>query len=175
MIYHSKMNTDEKFKALCNLTTEMVGLPKGSLSCKSRKHLYQVPRAVVSMVARLEEDVHYTIIAKELKRDRSNIYHYEKMHESNLKSFKKYRDIFILITKAYSNVKQNQPKFKNLKSLKKFLIDNKIKSSEKFQTTLKLRVDNFHVNLKLSYKDFYNVIEIIKFTLADYDHEYKVI
>ena len=97
------------------------------------------------------------------------------MHESNLKSFKKYRDIFILITKAYSNVKQNQPKFKNLKSLKKFLIDNKIKSSEKFQTTLKLRVDNFHVNLKLSYKDFYNVIEIIKFTLADYDHEYKVI
>lgn len=174
-IYHFNMSKEKTFISLCNLTTEIVGLPIGSLSCKSRKQIYQVPRAVVSIVARLEENVHQTIIAKELKRNRSNIYHYEKMHVANYKSFKKYRDLFIEVSKSYASIKKNKPKFKTKKRLKAFLTENNIKSSEIFQTTLNVRVGNFDVDLKLSYKDFYNVIEIIKFALADYDYEYKVI
>ena len=169
------MIKEKTFISLCNLTTEIVGLPKGSLSCKSRKQIYQVPRAVVSVVARLEEDIHQTVIAKELKRDRSLIYHYEKMHEANYKTFKKYRDLFIEVSKTYASIKNKKPKFKNTKRLKDFLTENNIISSEVYQTTLNVRVGNFDVDLKLSYKDFYNVIEIIKFALADYDYEYKVI
>ena len=38
----SKMNTEDNFKNLCDLTTSLVGLPKGSLALKTRKTEYQV-------------------------------------------------------------------------------------------------------------------------------------
>ena len=61
------------FKILCDLTTSLVGLDKDSLSSKSRKYKYQIPRAVASVVARMIDKTHRTIIAKELKRDRSSL------------------------------------------------------------------------------------------------------
>ena len=54
------------FKILCDLTTNLVGLDKGSLAYKSREQKYQVPRAVASVVARMIDDTHQTVIAKEL-------------------------------------------------------------------------------------------------------------
>ena len=77
------------FKILCDLTTNLLGLHRGSLSCKSRKSKYQVPRTVASVVARMIDETHRTVIAKELKRDRSLIYYYERMHESSYRSFPK--------------------------------------------------------------------------------------
>ena len=65
----SKMNTEDNFKNLCDLTTSLVGLPKGSLSIKNRKIKYQVPRAVVSMIARLEDKTRREVIAKVLDRE----------------------------------------------------------------------------------------------------------
>ena len=169
------MTPRQNFKNLCNLTTELVGLPKGSLSCKSRKHKYQVPRAVISMIARLEEDVHQTVIAKELNRDRSLIYHYEKMHQSNYRTYEKYRKTYIDVYIEYCNhIKQNKV-FKTQSSFINYLAKHNICSSETYNTELYLRSGNFYVNLKLNYKDFYNVIEIIKFALKDYHYEYKVI
>ena len=75
MICHFKMIEEINFKILCDLTTNLVGLRKGSLSCKSRKQKYQVPRTVASVVARMIDETHRTVIAKELKRDRSLLYH----------------------------------------------------------------------------------------------------
>ena len=176
MIYLSKMTIqDENFKYLCNLTTDVVGLPKGSLACKSREQKFQVPRAVISMIARLEEDIHQTVIAKGLKRDRSLIYHYEKMHKSNYATFPKYRKTFIDVYIAYCNTKKQNKVFKTQKQFEDCLIENKIKSSETYQTIVHLRSGNFYIDLKLNFKEFYNVIEIIKFALKDYHYEYKVI
>ena len=175
MIYHFKMTQEDNFKNLCNLTTELVGLPKGSLSCKSREHKYQIPRAVISMVARLEEKVHQTVIAKELKRDRSLIYHYEKCHDMNYKTYPKYRKAFIDVYIAYCNQKKKKKYFKTQASFQKFLDKNNICSSETYNTELALRSGNFYVTLQLTHQDFYNVIEIIKFALKDYHYEYKVI
>ena len=160
MIYLSKMTQEDNFKNLCNLTTDLVGLPKGSLSNRSREQKYQIPRAVISMIARLEENVHQTVIAKELKRDRSNIYHYEKFHQSNYISFPKYRETFINVYIAYCNQKKKKKYFK---------------TTETYNTKLALRSGNFYVTLQLTHQDFYNVIEIIKFALKDYHYEYKVI
>ena len=169
------METEKRFQTLCDLTTELVGLPLGSLACKSRKHKYQVPRAVVSVLARKEENIHQNVIAKVLNRDRSNIYHYEKMHPSNYRTYVKYRNVYIKVIKAYESIKNENKSFSTQKEFDNFLHENKIYSSNNFQSILLLKVGSFHVNLKLSYKDFYNVIEIIKFALKDYDYEYKVI
>jgi hypothetical protein len=175
MIYLSKMTDKENFKNLCNLTTQLVGLPKGSLSKKSREQKYQIPRAVISMIARLEENIHQTVIAKELKRDRSNIYHYEKFHQANYISFPKYRETFINVYIAYCNQKKKKKYFTTQASFHKFLDKHKINSSPTYNSELILRSGNFYVNLQLSHQDFYNVIEIIKFALKDYHYEYKVI
>tara|TARA_R110002167_G_scaffold7616_1_gene36001 strand:+ start:642 stop:1169 length:528 start_codon:yes stop_codon:yes gene_type:complete len=175
MIYHFKMTQEDNFKNLCNLTTSLLGLPNGSLSCKSRKHKYQVPRAVISMIARLENNIHQTVIAKHLNRDRSLIYHYEKMHKSNYKTYENYRKTYIEVYIAYCNNKKQNKVFKTKSSFIKYLDKHNICSSKTFNTELALRSGNFCVNLKLNHKDFYNVIEIIKFALKDYHYEYKVI
>ena len=115
------MTPRQNFKNLCNLTTELVGLPKGSLSNKSREQKYQVPRAVISMIARLENNVHQAVIAKELNRDRSLIYHYEKMHKSNYRTYEKYRKTYIEVYIAYCNNKKQNKVFKTQASFKKYL------------------------------------------------------
>ena len=68
-IYHFKMIQEINFKILCDLTTSLVGLRKGSLSYRSRKQEYQVPRTVAAVVGRMIDDTPQTIIAKELKRE----------------------------------------------------------------------------------------------------------
>ena len=90
----SKMNTEDNFKNLCDLTTSLVGLPKGSLALKTRKTEYQVPRMVAAMVARLEDETHREVIAKVLDRNRTSVNHYERCHSANYSSFPLYRNTF---------------------------------------------------------------------------------
>ena len=63
------MNTEDNFKNLCDLTTNLVGLPKGSLALKTRKIEYHVPRMIAAMVARIEDRTHRDVIAKVLDRE----------------------------------------------------------------------------------------------------------
>ena len=88
------MIQENNFKNLCDFTTSLVGLPKGSLSCRSRKQEFQIPRSVVSVISRIVDETHPNVIAKVLKRDRVSVYHYERTHQSNYKSFPKYRKVF---------------------------------------------------------------------------------
>ena len=175
MIYLSKMTPRQNFKNLCNLTTELVGLPKGSLSNRSRKQKYQIPRAVISVIARQEENIHRDVIGKGISRDRTCVNHYEKFHEANYRSYELYRKTYIDVYIAYCNQKKQKKYFKTQESFNKFLDKHNINSSETHNTELALRSGNFYVILQLSHQDFYNVIEIIKFALKEYHYEYKVI
>ena len=161
------MIEDINFKILCHLTTNLVGLRKGSLSCKSRKQKYQVPRTVASVVARMIDETHRTVIAKELKRDRSLIYHYENKHEFNYRSFPKYREIFNKVYNAYSNLQGAKRTFVDTGQLKQYLRDNGITNSEKYQTTIRITSGRVEADIKVSYKDFYNMLEKCKFAMTD--------
>tara|TARA_B110000495_G_scaffold32369_1_gene25135 strand:+ start:1652 stop:2179 length:528 start_codon:yes stop_codon:yes gene_type:complete len=175
MTYLSKMTPRQNFKNLCNLTTELVGLPKGSLSNRSREQKYQVPRAVISVIARQEENIHRDVIGKGIDRDRTCINHYEKFHTANYKSYELYRKTYIDVYIAYCSQKKQKKYFKTQESFNKFLDKHNINSSETHNTELALRSGKFYVILQLSHEDFYNVIEIIKFAFKDYHYEYKVI
>ena len=65
------MNTEDNFKNLCDLTTNLVGLPKGSLALKTRKLEYQVPRMIAAMISRIEDGTHRDVIAKVLDREQN--------------------------------------------------------------------------------------------------------
>tara|TARA_B100000902_G_C27315743_1_gene921194 strand:- start:2851 stop:3360 length:510 start_codon:yes stop_codon:yes gene_type:complete len=163
------------FKILCDLTTNIVGLRKGSLSYKSRKQEYQIPRSVASVVARMIDDTHQNVIAKELKRDRSLVYHYEKMHESNYRSFPKYREVFNMVYNAYSNIQGAKRTFVDNKQLEKYLKENGVTNSEKYQTIIRVTSGRVEYDIKVSYKDFYNQLEKCKFAMTDCNYNLEII
>ena len=113
MTYHFKMTDREKFESICALTTNLVGLHQGALSDKTRKETIHVPRMVASVVGRLVNDIHPTIIADVICRDRTSVLHYYKLHTHNYASFPKYREVFNKVYYAYSELKKSKKVFKS--------------------------------------------------------------
>jgi hypothetical protein len=169
------MIAEQNFKTLCDLTTNLMGLRKGSLSLKSRKSEYQIPRSVASVVARMVDDATQVVIAKQLKRDRSLIYHYEKMHESNYRTFPKYRDVFNLVYNAYSNLQGAKRTFVDMYHLQNYLRENGIVNSDNHQTIIRITSGKVGTDVKVSYKDFYNQLENCKLALQNCNYNLEII
>ena len=169
------MIAEDNFKTLCDLTTSLVGLRKGSLSYKSRQQKYQIPRSVAAVVARMVDDIHPTVIAKEIKRDRVSVYHYERTHKSNYRSFPKYREVFNKVFNAYSNIKGSKRTFADLNHLKQYLRENGVHHSENHQTTIRITSGKVQADVKVSYKEFYDVLEKCKFALTDCNYNLEII
>jgi hypothetical protein len=77
------MTEELNFKAICSLTTRVMGLPEGSLALKSRKRQLQSARSIAGYIGRTEEDISRNVIAKVLNRGRCSTYHYETAHKKN--------------------------------------------------------------------------------------------
>ena len=171
------MIAEINFKILCDLTTKLVGLRKGSLSYRSRKREYQIPRSVASVVSRMVDDTHPTIIAKVLKRDRVSVYHYEKMHESKYNAILggKYREVFNKVYNAYSNLQGAKRTFAGVNQLQQYLKENGIVNSEKYQTIIRVTSGRVEADIKVSYKDFYDMLEKCKFAMTDCDYNLEII
>ena len=98
------MTAEDNFKYICNLTTSVLGLPKGSLALRSQKRYLQVARASAGYIGRTEENIHRTIIGKVLNRDRSLIYHYEYNHNKKYANCLVYRNTFNKIYISYKDL-----------------------------------------------------------------------
>ena len=168
------MTAEDNFKALCDLTTNIMGLPKGSLAYRSRKLELQIPRAAASVVATMD-NIHCTVIAKGIKRDRSLIYHYNKMHPANYSSWEKYRITFNQIYMAHTHIENAKKEFFDLQHLKEHLRNAGIYNSEKYQTIIRIKCGKIGTDVNVSYRDFYNQLELCKLALQDYKYEIEII
>lgn len=169
------MTEEDNFKDLCNLTTSLLGLRKGSLAHKSQRMELQIPRSAVSVIARMEDDTHRKTIAKVLNRDRSLIYHYEKVHEGHYASFPKYRNTFNIIYNAYKGISSTKKEFFSLIEFEKHLRKNNVCESVKPQVIIEVRCGKFKKHIKVSYRDFYEQIENVKFALTNYRYTIQII
>jgi hypothetical protein len=169
------MTAEDNFKTLCKLTTRLLDLPEGALASRNRKVKYQVPRAVVSIIARIEDDIHRDIIAKIINRNRTSINHYERTHSSNYSSFPYYRDTFNKIYNAYVDIKETKKTFIDMYHLKEHLRKNGVKHSSNHQTTIRIIAGKFGTDIKVSYRDFYSQLENCKLALQDYQYEIEII
>jgi hypothetical protein len=169
------MIAKNNFKTLCDLTTSLMELPKGSLAFKSRKSELQIPRAVASVVARMVDDTHPTIIAKEIKRDRVSVWHYEKMHQSNYATWERYRDCFNKIYNAYTNIQGAKRTFSDMYHLRHHLREQGVKHSANPQATIKITSGGVGVDIKVSYRDFYNQLELCKLALRDCNYNLEIL
>ena len=117
----SKIQQKSYFKTLCQMTTNILELEEGSLSSKSRKKYLQVPRMVVSVVARIVDDTHFDVIAEGINRDRTLI--------------------------------------------------KGVNHSEKPQTTIRIKSGKVGVDIKVSFRDFSNTLELINLALTDCNYK----
>ena len=125
-IYLFKMTEELNFKAICNLTTRVMGLPNGSLSFKNRIRKIQVSRSVAGYIGLTEENINRKIIAKVLDRDRAVTYHYQNNHDKNFKHCAVYREAFTKIYKEYKNIDGKKDIFINNRQMKNHLKKNRV-------------------------------------------------
>ena len=169
------MTEEDNFKDICNLTTKLMGFEDGSLSLKSRKRPLQVARSVAAYIARSEEDIHRTVIAKELNRDRSLIYHYEHSHKGNYATCLVYRNCFNRVYRGYKDIDSTKLTFLNDDFLKRHLIQSGVKENEKSQVFLEIKSGESTCLIKTSYFDFSNQLENVKLALTNYHFTVKII
>ena len=169
------MTEEYNFKNLCNLTTSVLGLPKGSLALKSRKRPLQVARAIAGYIGRTEEGIHRTIIGKVLNRDRSLIYHYEYTHKGNYATCSVYRKTFNLIFKAYKDIGGTKEVFLESAFMKSHLLKNGIKETLDSDVLLEVKSGQVKCVIKTSYFDFSNQLENVKLALKNYHYTIKII
>jgi hypothetical protein len=169
------MTQEDNFKNLCNLTTSLLGLRKGSLSYKSRKQELQVARSIASVIARIEYEIPHSTIAKVINRDRTLIYHYEKNHKHNYSTFPKYRDIFNKVFNAFQSIEDSKKCFFDLQQLKDYLRKNGVSNSAKHQVTIQIKSGKIGTDIKVSYRNFYNQLENVKLALQNFKYEIEII
>ena len=174
MRYNKNIHHEETFYNLCTLTEDLCDLPRGAVGLKSRKQSYQVVRCAVSCVARMVDDIHQRVIAKGLNRDRSLIYHYEKMHDSNYKTWELYRETFDKIYNHYIEIKNNKKSFLDTQQMIAHLKEHGVTHSELNQQCIRIISDNLTLDIISSYKDFFTKQELIKLALKDYNYKYEL-
>tara|TARA_Y100000310_G_scaffold3932_1_gene4824 strand:- start:727 stop:1254 length:528 start_codon:yes stop_codon:yes gene_type:complete len=172
MTYHSNLYEEDKFIDICNLTTSLIGLKKDSLANKSRKYKFQIPRSIAAVLGRLE-GIHHTVIARNLKRDRTSIYHYERLHEGYYASWKEYREQFNLIMTAYKDLKEKLSTFKDSKGMKRYILQF-IKESKKKQVKILITSGEVGCKIITSFQDFSQILKNIKFALKNYEHSISI-
>ena len=168
------MTSKDNFIHICNLTTSVMGLPKGSLADKSRKQHLQIPRMVASVIGRIEEGISPGIIDEVINRHRASIYHYEKCHQGNY-TWEKYRDIFNLVYMTYKQIEQSKKVFIDKYYMKEFLLKNGVKESPKLEAQIMIKSGEVDIVINTSYMDFSNQLENIKFALKEYKYEMQIL
>jgi len=174
-IYPFKITEELNFKAICSLTTKVMGLPNGSLSLKSRERNLQVARSAAGYIGLTEEDIDRNVIAKVLNRDRTATYHYERTHKKNFKHCIIYRNTFTKIYKEYKNIDGEKDIFINKRQLKNHLLQNKVFEAENSDVSLQVKSGEAICIINTSYFDFSNQIQNIKNAMKNYHFTIDII
>ena len=169
------MTGEDDFKYLCNLTTKLLGLPKDSLSLRSRRSEVQIPRSVASVIGIMVDDIHPVTIAKVIKRDRCSVYHYQNKHKSNYANCEKYRNIFNKVFRAYKDLEGTKDFFLDGDYMRSYLLKKGASSSSNGDVSLEVNSGQVKCIIKTSYFDYTNQFEIIKLALKDYHFTIKII
>jgi hypothetical protein len=177
MMFRFKMTEELNFKALCNLTTRVMGLPEGSLAFKNRTMNIQAARASACYIALTEEKIDRNVIAKIIDRDRTATYHYQTSHKKkfNNKKCDFYRNTFTKIYQEYKNLDSNKYIFKNGEKLYNFLLNNNVVESKKSDVVLEVKSGEAICSIKTCYFKYLNQLENINIALEKYHYTINII
>ena len=166
------MTAKDHFVHICNITTKVLGLRKGSLSYKSRTQDLQIARMIAGVIARKEEGIHRTTIAEVLNRNRTLIYHYEKSHVGNY-TWEKYRDAYNKVYLGYHKLENCKNIFDCPHRMKEFLLRKGVKVHIKKEVMIVVKSGNVGCGINTTYFDFSNQLAKIKEILNNENYKYK--
>ena len=169
------MTEELNFKIICDITTNVLNMPKGSLSLRSRKRPLQVARSVAAYIGRSEENIHRKIIGKVLNRDRSLIYHYENRHKFLHRSCSLYRDTFSTVFKAYKNIDDEKDIFITGKLMKKHLLKNSVKECENSDVIIEVKSGEAVCKINTSFFKFSDELKKINIAMSNYHYNVNLI
>lgn len=169
------MTEELNFKEICNLTTRTLGMPEGALSLKSRKRPLQIARSVAAYIGLTEENIHRTVIAKELNRDRSLMYHYENKHKHIYRSCEKYRNTFNKVYKVYKDIDNEKEIFIRGDHMKRHLLKSGVTQVKNPDVFIEVKSGEARCTLNTSYFKFSEQVEIVKFAMEKYHYTIKII
>lgn len=158
--------TDDKIvNDMLTKAVEVFEVPLPALLGRSRRQEIHLARMCVSNLARVENKIHYNTIAECLKKDRSSIYHYEKMHENLYGTWAIYRDKF---NKLYNSVYKNEKRKITRSEITQILKKNDL-VQENGAVTLYIKSGRVNYKFRTTYSGMCENSEKIKNLLADYD------
>ena len=169
------MTEELNFKAICSLTTRVMGLEEGSLAYKNRTRKLQASRSIAGFIGLTEEKISRKVVAKILDRDRTATYHYVKFHKKNFKKCKIYRDCFTKIYKEYKNLDGEKDIFISKRQMKNYLLENNVKESKNSDVILQVKSGEVVCDIHTTYFDFSNQIENINIALTNYHFHINII
>lgn len=169
------MTEEINFKAICDLTTNVLGLSKGELSQKSRKRKLQAARASAAYIGLKEAHIHKEIVAKELKRDRSLMYHYENSHKHNYATCLVYRNTFNKVYTAYKEIDSTKKEFLDGEFMKRHLLNNGVEENDKSQVFLEIKSGKACCVIMTSYFEFSTQLENVKEAMSEYHYTVKIL
>ena len=153
---------------IAEIATNVCGLERGSLSEKSRALKFTLPRTVVSNIARIDKGIHFDIIAKVLNRDRCSIYHYQKIHKENYRTWPDYRILFNNIYESYTMMRDTKKQFLDVQDLRAHLIRSGVVFSDKPDVFIDVSTGVFTTSINTDYKNLSNNMEIIRIAMQGY-------
>ena len=170
-----RLTDEDRVRNLCRIATEACELHPEQLTGKSRKLEVTLPRMIVSNICRFEHDIHHSVIANVLERDRTSIYHYERSHE-NLIVWPPYRNKYWKVMKQYTNEeRKNKLTFSQSSTLEDFLQREGIDFTQKNpKVHIKVISGEVETIIPSGYMEFADMVKKIRTLLQDYKHLIEV-
>ena len=168
------MTDKDNFKEVCDLTTRVLGLRKGTHRYSGRMQDITLCRLVAANIGRQEMKIKHTIIAKELNRHRSSIYYYEKEHEDKLVGWGKYRKAYLKVLKAYENLSDDKDFFVSDSQLEQHLKRYDLSDCDRHDMKIVITSGKAKTEIKSSVFKFSDKVKIIKLALNGYDFKTNI-
>mgnify|MGYP003136540744 CR=1 FL=1 len=168
------MNAKINFQEILHLTNKVLNVPDDAITGRSRESQNVIPRAVCCMIARNQEGIKHSTIAKAIKKNRATVYYYETKHDIYMKVWGAYRRSYNKVKKEYYYINNGKDVFKSYKEFKKHLEKHNIADSPSDDMIFHLYCGKVYITINTSYLKFSNIFEQIKFALKDYKFKYNI-
>tara|TARA_R100001530_G_scaffold25879_1_gene20838 strand:+ start:1384 stop:1908 length:525 start_codon:yes stop_codon:yes gene_type:complete len=163
------MTSKDNFIHICNLTTNVMGLRKGSLADKSRKKDLHLARTIAGVIG-MKEGIKREVIAKQLNRHRTAIYHYEKQHNDwfSSRSYPSYAKAYTKVFSAYQEIEDSRKQFVDKFHLRNFVKELGLVNCDKKHIVFTITSGSVSYQLFSDAHNFSTYYDTLKLALSGY-------
>jgi hypothetical protein len=165
------MKAKEEINYIIDVTCEAFNVNKAELLTKSRKMELAIPRIISAVVGIKEANIKKDTVAEALKRDRTGMYYYLKMHKDYFATHKPYMRGYMKVLKAYKKIDEDCKEFIYKREFNLFIKKMKFKNAKKPDIVITVTCGKYSNSFYSDCFNFTEDIEIIKLAFKDYKHK----